>query len=355
MGRMTAAYDDFAEAYTAENENSLMNAYYERPATLALVGDATGRRILDAGCGSGPLFAALGEQGAVVTGIDQSAEMLAHARRRLGDGADLRVADLAGPLPFADGEFDDVVASLVLHYLRDWDPVLAELRRVLKPGGRLIASVNHPMMVNLTHRHEGPRPDYFAAYTWTDEFELHGEKARMTFWNKPLHAMTDAFTAAGFRIAVVSEPSCPRTAPSGISRAHSASSAARRSSPTSPVPTRTSRCTRFFTTLPSGTRWKYSRGPTPVGSVQARPELCSSYPSTSHQNRATRSGSAQSKVTWTCLTDVMQPTLGARASEFSPGRRGAPGSPPPSRPGRRRPGAAPGPATRGARRGRRCR
>jgi len=206
MGRMTAAYDDFAEAYTAENESSLMNAYYERPATLALVGDAAGRRILDAGCGSGPLFAALREQGAVVTGFDQSAEMLAHARARLGDDADLRVADLAGPLPFADGEFDDVIASLVLHYLRDWDPVLAELRRVLKPGGRLIASVNHPMMVNLTHRHEGPRPDYFEAYTWTDEFELHGEKARMTFWNKPLHAMTDAFTAAGFRIAVISEP-----------------------------------------------------------------------------------------------------------------------------------------------------
>ncbi len=203
---MTAAYDDFAEAYTAENETSLMNAYYERPATLALAGDVAGRRILDAGCGSGPLFAALRERGAVVTGIDQSAAMVAHARRRLGDGADLRVAELAEPLPFPDEEFDDVVASLVLHYLRDWAPVLAELRRVLKPGGRLIASVNHPMMINLTHRQEGPRPDYFESYTWTDEFEMHGHSARMTFWNKPLHAMTDAFTAAGFRIAVISEP-----------------------------------------------------------------------------------------------------------------------------------------------------
>jgi ubiquinone/menaquinone biosynthesis C-methylase UbiE len=206
MERMTAAYDDFAEAYTAENENSLMNAYYERPATLALVGDVTGRRILDAGCGSGPLFAALRERGAAVTGIDQSAAMLEQARRRLGDDADLRVADLAEPLSFPDGEFDDVVASLVLHYLRDWAPTLGELRRVLKTGGRLIASVNHPMMVNLTHRHEGPRPDYFESYTWTDEFEMQGRTTRMTFWNKPLHAMTDAFTAAGFRISVIGEP-----------------------------------------------------------------------------------------------------------------------------------------------------
>lgn len=203
---MTTAYDEFAEAYTAENEDSLMNAHYERPAALALAGEVAGRRILDAGCGSGPLFAALRERGAVVTGIDQSAGMLAQARRRLGEDADLRVADLADPLPFGDAEFDDVMASLVLHYLRDWAPTLAEVRRVLKPGGRLIASVNHPMMVNVTHRAEGPRPDYFEQYTWTDEFELRGTKARMTFWNKPLHAMTDAFTAAEFRIAAISEP-----------------------------------------------------------------------------------------------------------------------------------------------------
>lgn len=206
MDLMVAAYDDFAEAYAVENESSLMNAYYERPATLALAGDVTGRRILDAGCGAGPLFAALRERGAVVSGFDQSPAMIEHARRRLGDGADLRVADLAEPLPFADGAFDDVIASLVLHYLQDWQPTLAEIRRVLEPGGRLIASVNHPLMVNLVHRQEGPRPDYFEQYTWTDEFEMHGETARMTFWNKPLHAMTDAFTAAGFRISVISEP-----------------------------------------------------------------------------------------------------------------------------------------------------
>ncbi|RSD17233.1 class I SAM-dependent methyltransferase [Amycolatopsis eburnea] len=203
---MTAQYDSFAEAYAAENESSLMNAHYERPAALALAGDVAGQRVLDAGCGSGPLFAALRERGAVVSGFDQSAGMVEQARRRLGDDADLRVADLAEPLPYPDGEFDLVTASLVLHYLRDWAPTLGELKRVLKPGGRLIASVNHPLMVNLTHRQEGPRPDYFAHYTWTDEFPLHGQTGRMTFWHKPLHAMTDAFTAAGFRLAVVHEP-----------------------------------------------------------------------------------------------------------------------------------------------------
>ena len=72
-------YDVLAEAYTADNETSLFNAYYERPAILTLAGDVAGRRILDAGCGSGPLFAALRDRGAIVTGFDKSAGMLEQA------------------------------------------------------------------------------------------------------------------------------------------------------------------------------------------------------------------------------------------------------------------------------------
>ena len=203
---MANDYDSFAGAYSAENEASLINAYYERPAILALAGDVAGRRILDAGCGSGPLFAALRDRGAVVTGFDKSAGMLELARRRLGDGADLRVADLGSPLPFPDGTFDDVIASLVLHYLEDWGPALAELRRVLKPGGRLIVSVDHPFAVNLMHREAGRKADYFATFNYTFEWTMGGQTALMSFWHRPLHAMTDAFTAAGFRIAVISEP-----------------------------------------------------------------------------------------------------------------------------------------------------
>ncbi|MEO3812056.1 class I SAM-dependent methyltransferase [Sphaerisporangium sp. B11E5] len=196
-------YDGFAEAYSAENENNLVNAYYERPAMVALAGDVAGRRILDAGCGSGPLSAALRDRGAVVTGIDSSAAMLALARRRLGDDADLHVVDLSDPLPFADDAFDDVVASLVLHYLKDWGPALAELRRVLRPGGRLIASVDHPFVA---YTFQDPRPDYFATTSYTFDWRLNGQSTPMRLWRKPLHAMTDAFTTAGFRLAVISEP-----------------------------------------------------------------------------------------------------------------------------------------------------
>ncbi len=137
-------YDVFAESYTADNESNLLNNYYERPAVLDLVGEVEGRHVLDAGCGAGPLIAALHAKGAKVTGFDASAAMIELARQRLGEDATLHVADLSQPLPFTDGAFDDVVASLVLHYLQDWAAPLAELRRVLRPGGRLILSVNHP-------------------------------------------------------------------------------------------------------------------------------------------------------------------------------------------------------------------
>jgi SAM-dependent methyltransferase len=114
------------------------------------------------------LLAALRDRGAIVTGFDKSAGMLELARRRLGVDADLQVAELGGPLPFPRGTFDDVTASLVPHYLEDWGPALAELRRVLKPGGRLIASVDHPFVTYLADGEAGRKTDYFATYKWAE-------------------------------------------------------------------------------------------------------------------------------------------------------------------------------------------
>ena len=196
-------YDNFAEAYAAETESNLINGYYTRPAVLDLAGDVAGRRILDVGCGAGPLLAALRQRGAVVTGVDSSRKMLELARQRLGDGADLRPADLSRPLPFPDGAFDDVIVCLVLHYLQDWTAPLAELRRVLAPGGRLIVAVNHPW-VNKAAYHDA---DYFATRKYSEDYTFGGQAAVLTYWHRPLHAVTGAFIEAGFRIAVISEPS----------------------------------------------------------------------------------------------------------------------------------------------------
>lgn len=72
----------FAERYSADNEANLINGYYERPAMIGLAGDVNGRRILDAGCGSGPLTAALRERGARASNSRSSANLPSLPRPR---------------------------------------------------------------------------------------------------------------------------------------------------------------------------------------------------------------------------------------------------------------------------------
>jgi SAM-dependent methyltransferase len=119
------------------------------------------------------------------------------------------VADLSRPLPFADGAYDDVVVSLVLHYLQNWTAPLAELRRVLKPGGRLLLSVNHPRILESSD----PSADYFSVTQYSEEYTFDGQRAVLTYWHRPLHAMSDAFTEAGFRISIIGEPPFSPTTP----------------------------------------------------------------------------------------------------------------------------------------------
>lgn len=195
-------YDAFAEAYARANENGLFNRWYARPAVLDLLGHVTGRRILDAGCGSGPLLADLTERGASVAGFDASHAMIGLARKRLGDEADLKVADLTQPLPYAAEAFDDALAVLVLHYLEDWSRPLAELRRVLKPGGRLVVVVNHPVIPPVMY----PEVNYFATVPNAEEYDFDGVSATLTIWYRSLSAMSESFTTAGFRISAISEP-----------------------------------------------------------------------------------------------------------------------------------------------------
>jgi ubiquinone/menaquinone biosynthesis C-methylase UbiE len=101
-----------------------------------------GQHILDVGCGTGdltrPLAALVGPGGRVV-GVDYSLTMVEEARRRAaeeGSPVEFVHADVHA-LPFGDAEFDAVQVLLVLQHLRDPRPALAELMRVLKPGGRL--------------------------------------------------------------------------------------------------------------------------------------------------------------------------------------------------------------------------
>jgi 2-polyprenyl-6-hydroxyphenyl methylase/3-demethylubiquinone-9 3-methyltransferase len=102
-----------------------------------VVPDWTGRTVLDLGCAGGFMAEALARRGAVVTGIDPAADAVASARAHASaEGLSIRYDEGTGEaLPYPDAAFDAVVCVDVLEHVADLDAVLAEVRRVLKPGG----------------------------------------------------------------------------------------------------------------------------------------------------------------------------------------------------------------------------
>jgi ubiquinone/menaquinone biosynthesis C-methylase UbiE len=100
------------------------------------LGDLAGRRVLDVGCGTGAVAAALAERGSTVWGVDPSEEMLSVARQEAGRRVGLKQGR-AEALPFKDAWFERAVLRLVVH-LVDRDRALPELARVLAPDGRLV-------------------------------------------------------------------------------------------------------------------------------------------------------------------------------------------------------------------------
>ena len=101
--RTSRQYDAMAGDYAKDNSDGAYNAYYERPATIALLGDVQGLKVLDVGCGSGVLSSRLVDNGAIVTAVDVSPAMADLARRELGDRVRVIVADIAEPLSFRVG------------------------------------------------------------------------------------------------------------------------------------------------------------------------------------------------------------------------------------------------------------
>ena len=115
------------------------DAWWSRFDVIVRLGDLRGRRVLDVGCGTGVLAAALAERArAKVWGVEPSDEMRVVARARLPASAGLRAGN-AEALPFRDGWFDSVVLSLVVH-LVDRRLAFAEAERVLAPGGRVVVA-----------------------------------------------------------------------------------------------------------------------------------------------------------------------------------------------------------------------
>jgi SAM-dependent methyltransferase len=135
---MRRLWDGAAALYDGAITPALADAHGHVVAALGPVRDAD---LLDLGCGTGRVAELAAARGARVTAVDLSAEMAARARARPAlAGARVEVMD-AQALALPDGAFDAVVAAFSLMFCPRPDLALSEARRVLRPGGRLVAAV----------------------------------------------------------------------------------------------------------------------------------------------------------------------------------------------------------------------
>jgi ubiquinone/menaquinone biosynthesis C-methylase UbiE len=129
---VSLSFDRVADEYDATRGGEARGAHIARDIEPHLAG---GGLVLEVGAGTGVVGMALRQLGRDVLGIDLSPAMLRHALPRLGHR--VAVAD-AACLPFEDGAFADAFAVWVMHAVADPAPVLAEVARVLRPGGRFV-------------------------------------------------------------------------------------------------------------------------------------------------------------------------------------------------------------------------
>ena len=197
------AYEKLADEYAARVDTKPHNAYREFQATLSLIPDVNGKKVLDAGCGTGRYTRWLLDHGAEVVGFNGSPQMLGHARMKAGE-TDLRLHDLREPLTFLeDGSVDLVLSTLVMDYLEDWGPVLGEFRRVLRKQDAFVMSVQHPTIDFI--KKLGMKDYWTVELTevWGKGF---GEPVLAPSYRRPLQAITDALRDAGFTIDRLVEP-----------------------------------------------------------------------------------------------------------------------------------------------------
>ncbi len=204
-------YDAMGAAYIKKSETSFYNVYYERPNVKALLNNLHDKRVLELGCAGGALTEWLVAQKAHVTAIDISHMMTYYTQLRVGSQARIITADISKPLDFLDtSSIDVIVASLVLHYIRDWLPVFHEFARVLVDNGEIVISTHHPHADWYWHG----RPNYFTTELYEETWTTNGDTYPITYYHRPLANMFTVFHKSGFYVDTLREPFPPSEAQS---------------------------------------------------------------------------------------------------------------------------------------------
>lgn len=172
--------------------------------------------VLDVGCGDGQISRALASRGAAVTGIDPTERNLEVARERAGGPVYVKAG--ADELPFDDASFDAVVACLVFEHIDDVDAAIAEVARVLRPGGQFSFFLNHPLLQTpgsgwIDDHIIEPPEQYWRIGPYlveTESIEEVEKDVHIRFLHRPLSRYVNALTAHGLHLRRMLEPSPPR-------------------------------------------------------------------------------------------------------------------------------------------------
>ena len=163
-----------------------------------------GGHVLDVATGTGLVAGELIRRGFEVTGVDQSPEMLAVARRRFGDAVEFAEAS-ASSLPFADGAFDHVTFTYLLRYVDDPATTLTEIARVVRPGGT-VASLEFGVPGGLARpaweayvRGVLPVAGRVLRQGWAEVGDFLGGSIRAFWAEYPIEGQLETWRAAGVR------------------------------------------------------------------------------------------------------------------------------------------------------------
>jgi ubiquinone/menaquinone biosynthesis C-methylase UbiE len=197
--------------------------YTEQIIPLAVDVLAGFERVLDVGTGEGQIARILHHAGADVTGIDVAAAQVDEARAR--GGGPRYVRGVAHGLPFDDQSFDAAIACLVFEHIDELDGSLAEVARILRPGGRFALFLNHPLLQTPgsgwidDHMIEPPEQYWrigpYLVETATIEQVQKGVFIR--FVHRPLNRYVNGMADVGLHLVRMLEPAPP---PGFLAKAH---------------------------------------------------------------------------------------------------------------------------------------
>ncbi|MCP4229377.1 MAG: class I SAM-dependent methyltransferase [bacterium] len=200
--------------------------YYQIPAFLELVGDISGLRILDAGCGDGTNTRTFARLGGDLTGIDLSEKMIRFAREHEQDeplGVNYFIGSYSDLDRFDDAEFDTVLSTMALMDGPDFDGTMREFYRVLRPGGKMAFSILHPVFtcgdrMEWVHDEDGAATglvisDYFTRKQYVAKwgFSAHPNADDIEHFEIPhfpriLSQYVNGVCGAGFMLEAIAEP-----------------------------------------------------------------------------------------------------------------------------------------------------